>query len=50
MICLVMQVFFWNFAISFICGNATIWKPSPTTPCVRFLLVVYPLAVRRSLY
>ncbi|KAK9900146.1 NAD-aldehyde dehydrogenase [Cystobasidium minutum MCA 4210] len=27
-------VFFWNFALSFICGNATIWKPSPTTPLV----------------
>lgn len=22
----------WNFCLSFICGNATIWKPSPTTP------------------
>lgn len=23
-------VFFWNFALNFVCGNATIWKPSPT--------------------
>uniref|UniRef100_A0AAU7NIE4 aldehyde dehydrogenase (NAD(+)) n=1 Tax=Ustilago esculenta TaxID=185366 RepID=A0AAU7NIE4_9BASI len=22
----------WNFCLSFVCGNATIWKPSPTTP------------------
>lgn len=27
-------VFFWNFALSFIAGNATIWKPSPTTPLI----------------
>lgn len=25
-------VYGWNFALSFITGNATIWKPSPTTP------------------
>ncbi|GAC74289.1 aldehyde dehydrogenase [Moesziomyces antarcticus T-34] len=22
----------WNFCLSFVCGNATLWKPSPTTP------------------
>ncbi|TKY89810.1 hypothetical protein EX895_001107 [Sporisorium graminicola] len=22
----------WNFCLSFVCGNATVWKPSPTTP------------------
>ena len=40
-----MQVFFWNFALSFIVGNATIWKPSPTTPYVyrsRLFLFAYP--------
>lgn len=25
-------VYGWNFALSFITGNASIWKPSPTTP------------------
>ncbi|CAH7667950.1 Aldehyde/histidinol dehydrogenase [Phakopsora pachyrhizi] len=25
-------VYSWNFALSFITGNSTIWKPSPTTP------------------
>lgn len=25
-------VYGWNFALSFITGNTTIWKPSPTTP------------------
>ncbi|PWZ03713.1 ALDH-like protein [Testicularia cyperi] len=22
----------WNFCLSFVCGNGTIWKPSPSTP------------------
>lgn len=25
-------VFGWNFSLSFITGNATVWKPAPTTP------------------
>lgn len=27
-------VWFWNFAISFVCGNATVWKPAPSTPLI----------------
>jgi aldehyde dehydrogenase family 7 protein A1 len=22
----------WNFCLSFVCGNATVWKPAPSTP------------------
>ncbi|CBQ68281.1 probable aldehyde dehydrogenase family 7 member A1 [Sporisorium reilianum SRZ2] len=22
----------WNFCLAFVCGNASVWKPSPTTP------------------
>ncbi|ORY72399.1 succinate-semialdehyde dehydrogenase, partial [Leucosporidium creatinivorum] len=24
-------VYGWNFSLSFVCGNATVWKPAPTT-------------------
>ncbi|MBW0470514.1 hypothetical protein O181_010229 [Austropuccinia psidii MF-1] len=27
-------VYGWNFALSFITGNSSIWKPSPTTPLI----------------
>ncbi|GAA5969712.1 hypothetical protein JCM11641_008013 [Rhodosporidiobolus odoratus] len=27
-----VAVYGWNFALSFITGNSTIWKPAPTTP------------------
>ncbi|BEI85562.1 hypothetical protein CcaverHIS002_0509630 [Cutaneotrichosporon cavernicola] len=27
-----VAVYGWNFAIAFVAGNSTIWKPSPTTP------------------
>ncbi|GMK54485.1 hypothetical protein CspeluHIS016_0110710 [Cutaneotrichosporon spelunceum] len=27
-----VAVYGWNFAIAFVTGNSTIWKPSPTTP------------------
>ncbi|KZT43445.1 NAD-aldehyde dehydrogenase [Sistotremastrum suecicum HHB10207 ss-3] len=27
-----VAVYGWNFALSFAAGNATLWKPSPTTP------------------
>ncbi|GAA6014212.1 hypothetical protein JCM10207_006133 [Rhodosporidiobolus poonsookiae] len=27
-----VAVFGWNFSLSLICGNGTVWKPAPTTP------------------
>jgi aldehyde dehydrogenase family 7 protein A1 len=29
---IVLQVFGWNFSLALITGNASIWKPSETTP------------------
>lgn len=44
-----IAVWSWNFALATICGNATLWKPSPKTPftalaCYR----IWQRAVKRS--
>ena len=44
-----VSVWSWNFALATICGNATLWKPSPKTPltavaCYR----IWQRAVKRS--
>ncbi len=31
-------VFGWNFCLSFLCGNATIWKAAPSTPLTTYAL------------
>ena len=44
-----VAVWSWNFAIATVCGNTTIWKPSPKTPLVSFACeAIFKKAVERS--
>jgi|TARA_R100000081_G_C4807863_1_gene168868 aldehyde dehydrogenase (NAD+) len=44
-----VAVWSWNFAIATVCGNSTIWKPSPKTPLVSFACeAIFKKAVERS--
>jgi aldehyde dehydrogenase (NAD+) len=44
-----VAVWSWNFAIATVCGNATLWKPSPKTPLVSFAChAIFKKAVERS--
>ena len=44
-----VAVWSWNFALSTVCGNATLWKPSPKTPLVTFACeAIFKKAVARS--
>ena len=44
-----VAVWSWNFAIATVCGNATIWKPSPKTPLVSYACeAIFKKAVERS--
>ena len=44
-----VAVWSWNFALATVCGNATLWKPSPKTPLVTFACeAIFKKAVERS--
>ena len=44
-----VAVWSWNFAIATVCGNTTLWKPSPKTPLVSFACeAIFKKAVERS--
>ena len=44
-----IAVWSWNFALATICGNATLWKPSPKTPLTAMACyTIWQRAVRRS--
>ncbi len=44
-----VAVWSWNFAIATVCGNATLWKPSPKTPLVSYACeAIFKKAVERS--
>ena len=44
-----VAVWSWNFALATVCGNATLWKPSPKTPLVTFACeAIFKKAVARS--
>ena len=44
-----VSVWSWNFALSTICGNATLWKPSPKTPLTALACYrIWQRAIKRS--
>ena len=44
-----VAVWSWNFALATICGNATLWKPSPRTPLTAIACYkIWQRAVKRS--
>ena len=44
-----IAVWSWNFTLSTICGNATLWKPSPKTPLTAIACYrIWQRAVKRS--
>jgi len=44
-----VAVWSWNFALATICGNATLWKPSPKTPLTAIACYkIWQRAVKRS--
>ena len=44
-----VAVWSWNFALATICGNATIWKPSPKTPLTAIACYkIWQRAIKRS--
>jgi len=44
-----VAVWSWNFAIATVCGNTTLWKPSPKTPLVSYACeAIFKKAVERS--
>ena len=44
-----VAVWSWNFALATICGNATLWKPSPKTPLTAIACYrIWQSAIKRS--
>jgi len=44
-----VAVWSWNFALATICGNATLWKPSPRTPLTAIACYkIWQRAIKRS--